>query len=92
MTTLRIIFCATLVATALTLYAAGAGKPEAPRYRHFSNIEVFDYKKPILFHDDFRSEISVGNTNWFVRQSFGNAQEKPTRTNLRLDEQGHLRH
>jgi hypothetical protein len=193
MTTFNTRICATLMATALTLYAAGAGKPDAPRYRHFSNIEVFDYKKPLIFQDDFRSlnfdagkwrfsengnyeiqhenparikivdapglsegmkavrfavqrapnsfrseislphepgfqerwygeriyvpeewvfdpdravdivmqwhaipgnwratypnlEISVGNTNWFVRQSFGNAQEKPTRTNLRLDD------
>lgn len=31
-------------------------------------------------------EISIGNTNWFVRQSFGNAQTKPTRSNLKLDE------
>jgi hypothetical protein len=29
-------------------------------------------------------EISIGNTNWIVRQSFGNAQEKPTRTNQKL--------
>ena len=193
MTTLRIIFCATLVAPALSLKAADAAKPDAPRYRHFGNSEVFDYKKSLIFQDDFRSlnfdagkwrfsendnyeiqhenparikivdapglpegtkavrfavprapnsfrseislphepgfqerwygeriyvpdewvfdpdravdivmqwhaipgnwratypnlEISIGNTNWFVRQSFGNAQEKPTRTNLRLDE------
>lgn len=170
-----------------------AGKPDAPRFRHFSNKEVFDYKKPLIFRDDFGSmnfdtgkwrfsengnyeiqhenparirivdapampagakavrfavargpnsfrseislphepgfqerwygeriyvpeewvfdpdravdivmqwhaipgnwratypnlEISIGNTNWFVRQSFGNAQERPTRTSLRLDE------
>jgi hypothetical protein len=31
-------------------------------------------------------EISIGNTNWFVRQSFGNAQSKPTRSNLKLDD------
>ena len=30
-------------------------------------------------------EISVGNTNWFIRQSFGSAQTKPTRTNRKLD-------
>ena len=29
-------------------------------------------------------EISVGNTNWFIRQSFGSAQTKPTRTSQRL--------
>jgi len=29
-------------------------------------------------------EISVGNTNWYIRQSFGSAQTKPTRTNERL--------
>jgi hypothetical protein len=31
-------------------------------------------------------EISVGHTNWIIRQSFGNAQEKPTRTSLKLAE------
>ena len=31
-------------------------------------------------------EISVGNTNWYIRQSFGNAQDKPTRTNQKLDD------
>lgn len=193
MTTFRIIFCATLMMSAFKLFASDAGKPAAPRYRHFNNREVFDYKKSLIFGDDFRSlnfdagrwrfsendnyeiqhenpacikivaapglpegmtavrfavsrapnvfrseislphepgfqerwygeriyvpdawvfdpgravdivlqwhaipgnwratypnlEISIGNTNWFVRQSFGNAQEKPTRTNLRLDE------
>ena len=25
-------------------------------------------------------EISIGNTNWFIRQSYGSAQTKPTRT------------
>ena len=30
-------------------------------------------------------EISVGNQNWFIRQSFGSPQTKPTRTNLKLD-------
>jgi hypothetical protein len=29
-------------------------------------------------------EISIGNTNWFVRQSYGTAQTKPTRTNTIL--------
>lgn len=29
-------------------------------------------------------EISIGNTNWYIRQSFGSAQAKPTRTNERL--------
>ena len=29
-------------------------------------------------------EISIGNTNWFVRQSFGSPQTKPTRTNQKL--------
>ena len=29
-------------------------------------------------------EISIGNTNWFIRQSFGSAQTKPTRTNQKL--------
>ena len=28
--------------------------------------------------------ISIGNTNWFIRQSFGSAQTKPTRTNQKL--------
>lgn len=31
-------------------------------------------------------EISIGHDRWFVRQSFGSAQTKPTRTNTRLDE------
>lgn len=31
-------------------------------------------------------EISVGNTNWFIRQSFGCAQTNPTRTNVRLED------
>ena len=31
-------------------------------------------------------EISIGNTNWFVRQNYGSAQTKPTRTNRKLDE------
>ncbi len=31
-------------------------------------------------------EISIGNTNWFVRQSFGSAQTKPTRTQKILDD------
>jgi hypothetical protein len=30
-------------------------------------------------------EISIGNTNWFIRQSYGAAQTGPTRTNLKLD-------
>ena len=29
-------------------------------------------------------EISIGNTNWFIRQSYGSAQTKPTRVNERL--------
>lgn len=29
--------------------------------------------------------ISVGHTNWFIRQSFGSAQDKPTRTTLKVD-------
>ena len=29
--------------------------------------------------------ISIGHTNWFVRQSFGCAQTNPTRTSVRLD-------
>ena len=29
-------------------------------------------------------EISIGNTNWFIRQSYGSAQTKPTRTSERL--------
>lgn len=28
--------------------------------------------------------ISIGNTNWFIRQSFGSAQANPTRTNQKL--------
>lgn len=28
--------------------------------------------------------ISIGNTNWFIRQSFGSAQTKPTRTTCKL--------
>ena len=178
-------------APSVALFAAEPVQPA--RYRHFSNIEVFDYKQPLIFHDDFRSlgfdagkwrfsenanyeiqrenparikivdapdspagakavrfsvvrapdsfrseislphepgfherwygervyvpahwvfdparavdivlqwhaipgnwratypnlAISIGNTNWFARQSFGNAQENPTRTSLRLDE------
>jgi hypothetical protein len=31
-------------------------------------------------------EISIGNTNWFIRQSHGNAQSNPTRTNTKLTE------
>lgn len=31
-------------------------------------------------------EISIGNDRWFIRQSFGSAQTKPTRTNTKLDE------
>jgi len=31
-------------------------------------------------------ELSIGNTNWFIRQSFGSAQTKPTRVNERLAE------
>ncbi|MES2595246.1 MAG: polysaccharide lyase [Verrucomicrobiota bacterium] len=31
-------------------------------------------------------EISIGNDRWFVRQSFGSPQTKPTRTNHKLDE------
>jgi hypothetical protein len=31
-------------------------------------------------------EISIGNDRWFVRQSYGSAQTKPTRTNTKLDE------
>jgi hypothetical protein len=183
---------AALALTAALLPSPPARAADAPaRYRHFSNIEVFNYEKPVIFHDDFRSlnfdagkwrfsengnyeiehenperikivdapelpagskavrfavarapnsfrseislphepgfherwygeriyvpeswvfdpdravdivmqwhaipgnwratypnlEISIGHTNWFVRQSFGNAQERPTRTNLRL--------
>jgi len=30
-------------------------------------------------------EISIGNTNWFIRQSYGAAQAGPTRTSLKLD-------
>ncbi len=182
----RLFFSATL-----TAFALAAAELEPARYRHFSNIEVFDYHKAVIFQDDFRArnfdfgkwrfsenanyeiqnenperiqiveapglatgckavrfavlrapdsfrseislphepgfherwygeriyvpadwvfdpdravdivmqwhaipgnwratypnlEISIGNTNWFVRQSFGCAQEKPTRTNLRL--------
>jgi hypothetical protein len=30
-------------------------------------------------------EISIGNANWFVRQSYGSAQTKPTRTEKILD-------
>lgn len=29
-------------------------------------------------------EISIGNTNWFIRQNFGEANTKPTRLNLQL--------
>ena len=31
-------------------------------------------------------EISIGNTNWYVRQSYGSAQTKPTRTQKILDD------
>jgi hypothetical protein len=31
-------------------------------------------------------EISIGNSNWFIRQSYGSAQTKPTRTNQKLDD------
>jgi hypothetical protein len=31
-------------------------------------------------------EISIGNTNWFIRQSCGCAKTKPTHTNVRLDD------
>ncbi len=31
-------------------------------------------------------EISIGNDAWFIRQSFGSPQTKPTRTNTKLDE------
>jgi len=31
-------------------------------------------------------EISIGNTNWFIRQSFGSAQTRPMRVNERLAE------
>ncbi len=31
-------------------------------------------------------EISIGKTNWFVRQSYGSAQTKPTRTQKILDD------
>lgn len=31
-------------------------------------------------------EISIGHTNWFVRQSFGDAQGGPMRTNTKLDD------
>lgn len=31
-------------------------------------------------------EISIGNDRWFIRQSFGSPQTKPTRTNTKLDE------
>ena len=31
-------------------------------------------------------EISIGNTNWFIRQSYGSAQTKPTRTQKILDD------
>lgn len=31
-------------------------------------------------------EISVGNANWFIRQSYGSAKMKPTRTNGKLDD------
>lgn len=30
--------------------------------------------------------ISVGNDHWFIRQSFGSPQTKPTRTSVKLDE------
>jgi hypothetical protein len=31
-------------------------------------------------------EISIGNTNWFIRQSYGSPQTKPTRTQKILDD------
>lgn len=31
-------------------------------------------------------EISIGNTNWFIRQSYGSAQTQPTRINKILDD------
>ena len=31
-------------------------------------------------------EISIGNTNWFIRQSYGSAQTRPTRTQKKLDD------
>ena len=31
-------------------------------------------------------EISIGNTNWFIRQSYGTAQTNPTRTQKILDD------
>lgn len=31
-------------------------------------------------------EISIGNDRWFIRQSFGSPQTKPTRTNTKLDD------
>jgi hypothetical protein len=31
-------------------------------------------------------EISIGNTHWFIRQSYGSAQTEPTRTNQKLDD------
>lgn len=31
-------------------------------------------------------EISAGNTSWYIRQSYGSAQTKPTRTNHKLDD------
>lgn len=31
-------------------------------------------------------QISIGHTNWFIRQSFGCAQTNPTRTSVRLEQ------
>jgi hypothetical protein len=30
--------------------------------------------------------ISIGNTNWFIKQYYGSAQTKPTHTNIKLDD------
>lgn len=31
-------------------------------------------------------EITIGNTNWFIRQNYGAAQTDPTRTSVKLDD------
>lgn len=78
-----LLTCAALLASAVALAAAEPGEPAAARLRHFSAKEVFDYKKAVIFQDDFRAlNFNFGKWRFSENANYEIRKENPERIRI----------
>ncbi|MGA2496292.1 MAG: polysaccharide lyase [Tepidisphaeraceae bacterium] len=84
--TRKLIFLAALLLALLATLHASAGEPKSDakaeaKVHHFSAKEVFDYRQPIIFQDDFKSE-QFGKWRFSENDNYEIPRENPERIKI----------